>query len=219
MMVACGRRCCLCRRFKPTKLQVHHIDERAAGGGDEWDNLIALCLTCHTDVHSKVPFTRRFTHPELKGHRDSLLARVAAGDFDPNEPDDYDPSILAARTIDADGLSKEAVELLLTAAAGQSSNQGMILITENNTGTGFFAGNSNRLNPFNDNRRTAEYKRGLSQLVDRNLVEYESPTMYMLTIDGYLLADELAAKAVNAGDSLNVGIQESASVRIIEPSP
>ena len=40
MMVRCGRRCCICRRFRPTKLQVHHIVERSQGGSDDEDNLI-----------------------------------------------------------------------------------------------------------------------------------------------------------------------------------
>ena len=54
MMVKCGRRCCVCRRFRPTKLQVHHIKERAKGGGDEEDNLIVTCFSCHSDVHTHV---------------------------------------------------------------------------------------------------------------------------------------------------------------------
>jgi len=202
MMVACARRCCVCRRFKPTHLQVHHIDERAAGGSDEWNNLIVLCLTCHTDVHSSIPFARRFTHEELKGHRKTLIEMVVAGIFDLNEPDEYQPVILrAARTIDAGGLSKEAVELLLTAAVGEKSSQGMIFIQENSAGTGYFAGNSKRLNPHQDNRRTAEFKRGLNQLLDRGLVDYDSPTMFWLTTEGYLLADELSAQGAGAAST------------------
>jgi hypothetical protein len=38
MMVKCARRCCICRRFRPTKLQVHHILERGKGGDNEEDN-------------------------------------------------------------------------------------------------------------------------------------------------------------------------------------
>jgi hypothetical protein len=174
MMVECGRRCCLCRRFKPTYLQVHHIDERAAGGGDEWDNLISLCISCHTDVHSKVPFTRRFTHAELKGHRASLFAMVATGQFDPNEADDYKPSILAARVIDGGGLSKEAIVLLLNAAAGKTFSQGAIYVNKYLRGTEYSAGNSKTLNPPEDNRRISEFKRGLEQLVDRGLANCES---------------------------------------------
>jgi hypothetical protein len=75
MMVKCGRRCCIWRRFRPTKLQVHHIIERNHGGTDDEDNLIVICLACHTDVHTKVPFARRFSVEELKGHRDAVIER------------------------------------------------------------------------------------------------------------------------------------------------
>ena len=198
MMVACGRRCCMCRRFKPIHLQVHHIDEKATGGSDEWDNLICLCFTCHTDVHSKVPFARRFTQTELKGHRDSLLALVASGQFDPNEPDAYQPSVLADRKIDAGGLSKEAVELLLAAAGGEEDWQGLIHVDAGSEGIEFCAGSGDQLNPANNNRRGADYKRGLKQLVVRGLVETENQSSYEMTSDGFLVADELAAQAARA---------------------
>jgi hypothetical protein len=38
MMIACGRRCCICKRYRPTKLQVHHIQERARGGTHDEEN-------------------------------------------------------------------------------------------------------------------------------------------------------------------------------------
>src|ERR1041384_3841592 len=89
MRVKCRRRCCICRRFKPIHLQVHHIDERSKGGTNEEDNLIVICLTCHTDVHTTVPFTRRFTVNELKLHRDSLIQALTAwGPADEVEPPD-----------------------------------------------------------------------------------------------------------------------------------
>src|SRR5687768_14867122 len=126
MMVKCGRRCCICRRFRPTLLQVHHIDERSHGGSDDEDNLIVTCLTCHTDVHSVVPFTRRFTVAELKGHREALFQLVAAGTLPPDES--YDESAIVARAVAAapakGGLSPAAVELLLLAANGAGRRQG-----------------------------------------------------------------------------------------------
>lgn len=192
MMVECGRRCCLCRRFKPTRLQVHHIDERAAGGSDEWDNLIALCLTCHTDVHSKVPFTRRFTVAELKGHRASLFALVAAGHFDPNEPDEFSPSILAARAIDAGGLSKEAVELLLAAANLSGPNQGTIHVVKTDGGIIIAPGDFRSLYAVDDKRAEAKYRAALGQLEKAGYVERGSSQMRELTNSGYLLADELS---------------------------
>lgn len=194
MMVDCGRRCCLCRRFKPIHLQVHHIDERATGGSDEWDNLIALCLTCHTDVHSKVPFTRRFTHAELKGHRDSLLARVTAGDFDPNESDDFSPSILASRTTSAVRLSKEAVELLLTAANLSGPIQGTIHVIKTDGGTIIAPGNFQKLYPVEDKRKEALYRAALGELEQAGYVERSSAQMREVTNSGYLMADELASQ-------------------------
>jgi 5-methylcytosine-specific restriction endonuclease McrA len=31
--------------------QVHHIKSRGSGGGDEADNLVALCFVCHRKAH------------------------------------------------------------------------------------------------------------------------------------------------------------------------
>src|SRR3972149_9786927 len=87
MMVKCARRCCICRRFRPTKLQVHHIKEKNDGGTDEEDNLIVTCITCHSDVHSQVPFTRRFSVEELKGHRNALIKMLEEGKLPRDEPE------------------------------------------------------------------------------------------------------------------------------------
>src|SRR5215467_10078977 len=71
--------CCICRRFAPLHIQVHHIVEQSVGGTDEIDNLIAICLTCHSDVHTRTQFTRRFTVTELKLHRDAVYRLVIEG--------------------------------------------------------------------------------------------------------------------------------------------
>jgi hypothetical protein len=88
MMVRCGRRCCICRRFRPTKLQVHHIVERSEGGSDDEDNLIVTCFSCHSDVHTKVPFARRFSVAELKGLRDVVTRLVEVGTLAAGDTDD-----------------------------------------------------------------------------------------------------------------------------------
>src|SRR5258708_39409703 len=90
MMVKCGRRCCICRRFRPTKLQVHHIIERSQGGTHDEDNLIVVCFSCHSDVHTKVPFARRFSPDELRGHRDALVKMVTDGKLPTLDTDDSD---------------------------------------------------------------------------------------------------------------------------------
>src|SRR5215475_7064434 len=95
MMVKCARRCCICRRFRPTKLQVHHIDEKSQGGGNEEDNLIVVCFSCHSDVHTQVPFARRFSKEELKGHRDALIRMVEEGKLSAADTDDADEVMLS----------------------------------------------------------------------------------------------------------------------------
>jgi len=53
--------------------------EQSAGGTDDIDNLIAICLTCHSDVHTRTQFTRRFTVAELKLHREAVYRLVTEG--------------------------------------------------------------------------------------------------------------------------------------------
>ena len=46
-------KCQYCKsKRKDSKLEVHHIIFRSQGGSDEESNLITLCHTCHTDLHS-----------------------------------------------------------------------------------------------------------------------------------------------------------------------
>ncbi len=195
-MVKCGRRCCICRRFRPTLLQVHHIDERSQGGSDDEDNLIVTCLTCHVDVHSQVPFTRRFTVAELKGHRDELVKQVAAGTLPADES--YDESAIVARAVAAipagSGLSPAGVELLLLAVTGAGRRQGMIVVSETMAGLTIEPGDTESVCTEGDSRSEAKAKAALKQLEDAGLVEYASVSMRLVTDQGYLLADELAAR-------------------------
>ena len=72
-LVACARRCCICRKFCGTRMQLHHILQEADGGSDTLDNCIPLCLNCHEEVGSynpKHPIGRKFSSDELKQHRD-----------------------------------------------------------------------------------------------------------------------------------------------------
>ena len=201
MMIKCARRCCICRRFRPTKLQVHHIVEKGQGGTNDEDNLIVICLPCHTDVHSQVPFTRRFSPEELKGHRDTLIRMVAEGKFPAEEPDNTDQ--LIARVVSGRGvgtradaqeaLSPEAVEILLGAAHATGNRQGMIVLSKTNYGLRIFPGNQQC--PYNvaDRRATAKYKAALEELLSEDLIEYASDSLREVTHAGYLLADEIAS--------------------------
>lgn len=102
---------------------------------------------------------------------------------------------MAERTIDAGGLSKESIELLLAAIAGQGRNHGIITCLEYMSGAHYGAGDTEKLHPPTEKRRFADYKSGLGKLVERGLVEQRSKVMYELTSDGYLAADEFAARA------------------------
>lgn len=81
LLVKSARHCCLCRKFKGTKIEVHHIIPLANDGSDDPDNGIPLCFDCHADVMSynaKHPKGRKFRSAELKKHRDQwfILAQT-----------------------------------------------------------------------------------------------------------------------------------------------
>lgn len=56
-LVACGRCCCICHKFCGTKINLHHIKQKADGGEDTFENCIPLCLDCHEDMGKADPKT------------------------------------------------------------------------------------------------------------------------------------------------------------------
>jgi hypothetical protein len=77
LLVATGRRCCICGGLH--KVQLHHIVPVEDGGTDDIDNAISLCPNCHDEVHTRyVPgrTTRTYTEDELKGHRQRTIEIV-----------------------------------------------------------------------------------------------------------------------------------------------
>ena len=49
---------CYCKEGKYKRaVDIHHILPRSRGGGDKYENLIAVCRECHNDCHNHV-FTR-----------------------------------------------------------------------------------------------------------------------------------------------------------------
>jgi hypothetical protein len=215
MMVKCGRRCCICRRFRPTKLQVHHIEEKGQGGGSDEDNLIVTCFSCHSDVHTVVPFARRFTQPELKRHRETLIQQVENGVLPAEDNDDTDEAIrrivreLQASKSTTVQILPEAGEVLL--AAVKEGGDGTILEVRNFEGYGVIVSGrpiiQEHLTPEQvENSRTdpvvqrliAKYKHALEQLRRFGLIEEHSGNVHDVTYQGYLIADELAARGSKA---------------------
>lgn len=81
-MTACGRRCCLCRKYCGVGMECHHIDPEAAGGPDTDDNCIPLCFDCHAEVghyNAKHPKGTKFSVAELRAHRDRWYQMIKAG--------------------------------------------------------------------------------------------------------------------------------------------
>ncbi len=88
-LVACGRFCCICHRFAGTHIAIHHIEQKADGGSDDFDNAIPLCLDCHAEMgstDSHHPIRKAYTPSELKRHRDNWYKRVE--DNAPVQPDE-----------------------------------------------------------------------------------------------------------------------------------
>jgi len=82
LLVKAARCCCLCRQYKGTKIEVHHIVPQADGGTDDFDNGIPLCFDCHAEVETyndKHPRGRKFRPSELKRLRDEWFQLVASG--------------------------------------------------------------------------------------------------------------------------------------------
>jgi len=128
VLAKCARHCVICRRFRPLHLQVHHIVEKHEGGTDDISNLIAICVSCHSDVHSNTKLTRRFTTKELKLHRENVHRLVAEGRL-PKESDylaieEVSAAVINRLTkdnIESEsselGISIKALDVLLCAAA------------------------------------------------------------------------------------------------------
>lgn len=198
IMVKGGRRCCVCRRFRPTKLQVHHILEQSKGGTDEEDNLMPICLMCHSDVHSHVPFSRRFTVEELKGHRDSLFRAVEEGRLPADEEDntsELDRQVvvnIVASEVHEEELSPAAVELLLASVHAKDTWQGRIAMVDRRAGKQIFV--QDQSFGESDRREQARYLAGLEELEHKGFVSYESEALREVTHSGYLKADELLAE-------------------------
>ena len=95
-MVACGRSCCICHRFCGTKMELHHIKQKAYGGEDTLENCIPLCFDCHSDMGKadpKHPKGKRYSEEELRLHRDKWYAKVNSSPAIPSETTTYKADI------------------------------------------------------------------------------------------------------------------------------
>ncbi|MCH8823016.1 MAG: HNH endonuclease [Planctomycetes bacterium] len=200
LLAKCGRICCICRRFRPVHLQVHHIVEQSEGGSDEFDNLIALCINCHSDVHTTRPFTRRFTPDELKDHRDSVIRLVSEGKLVPSEDSIIDDAhiLQAVKEYENTDLNEAARELLVAAV----NDKGIICIFEGLNNAAVKAGSFSKENL--SARECARYSAAVDELDEAGFVEAceSQGKIWKITHSGYLKADELMALADDNNNSL-----------------
>ena len=191
ILAKCGRHCCICRRFEPLHLQVHHIVPTSEGGSDDEENLIAICLTCHSDVHARVPFGRRFSAEELLGHRRTVERLLEEGKLrgqaDPHETIDRlisrITSLLIGKTSgekQVPSLRPDSVEHLLNTA----KSKGICYSPDRMMHFGMEEEMA---------RRIAKERAALEELLDTGLLRHVGGQMFILTHTGFLAADAILA--------------------------
>jgi hypothetical protein len=85
-LVAAARHCCVCRRYKGVKVEVHHIDPEAEGGSNGIENAIVLCFDCHSDAghyNPRHPRGTRYSRSELRRARDLWFETVGQNKIEP----------------------------------------------------------------------------------------------------------------------------------------
>jgi len=203
ILAKCGRCCCICRRFAPLHLQVHHIEERSSGGLDDEDNLIAVCLTCHSDVHTQTLLSRRFTREELKLHRANVFRLVKEGKLPAGPPvqnflEEAISSILSSLQPDIpipgisqsavhSPLSGEAITILLHAVQGDGH---LFLQEVRRLWVIECTGWHHQPAP---GRESAKFKSGFDALQNLQYIDWISGLRYAVTERGYQAADLILA--------------------------
>ncbi len=204
VLAKCARHCCICRRYRPLHLQVHHIVERANGGTDDLDNLIPICVSCHSDVHTVTRLTRRFTVQELKLHRDKVYDLVESGHLPAGELGAETVETIAAAIIDrlrasdavrfssSTSLPSAALELLVAAVCEDAPIQ----VRRHEAGAVEFATGKQSfyLFPTEASARPPEPEERLGPLQDARLIRRAGELFYV-TPAGATLVDEVVSVA------------------------
>ena len=79
VLVACGRRCCVCHKFCGRNIELHHIQMESSGGKSSFENCIPLCFDCHSEAghyNNNHPKGIRYSPTELQLHRDRWYRAV-----------------------------------------------------------------------------------------------------------------------------------------------
>lgn len=197
----CARHCCICRKFRPMHLQIHHLIEKSEGGDNSFDNLIPICTYCHSNVHTITKLTRRFTIEELKKHRNSVYSLVNKGKLPSSE------SIISEQDIDyiidkvADKINKKFEKKyskrslkILSAAALEVENIISVnkIVSDTNDGNNlrsYSIGIGNYLFiSESDENGSPEI---LSEIIENKLIKEVDGNNYRITSKGVALVEEV----------------------------
>ena len=115
-LVLAARHCCVCHRYKGVKIEVHHLEQEADGGGNDLENAIALCFDCHADAGHYNPDHPRgtnFSPRELRMARATWhrLVQENAANTAIREEIQSDMGRAIATGTDPDGLQIRSLEL------------------------------------------------------------------------------------------------------------
>lgn len=102
------------KRFARRDLHVHHLVPRARGGGDEPDNLVALCLGCHARRHPnfQVSLSRRML--------ERWTLRLAKALDNDGSLQALEMLPAALRLLGVERLREAQLEAIVTALSGES---------------------------------------------------------------------------------------------------
>jgi hypothetical protein len=73
MLYESDHTCCLCHGEKGSEVQLHHISGRFQS---TYDNLVVLCIACHSRVQSRGGFGKGYTPRELKRYKTSWVKEI-----------------------------------------------------------------------------------------------------------------------------------------------
>jgi hypothetical protein len=71
LLVESRNTCCVCWRSQ--EVQIHHILPISEGGDNSEDNLIVLCLNCHSQVHTKKSMAKNYTQETLRLYKTTWI--------------------------------------------------------------------------------------------------------------------------------------------------
>ncbi len=77
----CRRTCCVCR--KPNQpFIIHHIIPWAESHSHDIENLVVLCLGCHSEAHTKRELAQNLTRDQLRQHKAQWQRTVESSDLE-----------------------------------------------------------------------------------------------------------------------------------------